>query len=215
VDLADGEGIYVKLDRGHVVDFPHDEVGSILRILGNPTLIGIPNRFADQIGDGWKSLKEYAKERMDELVAKVDLQAIADYAILKEANAGTCVGRYSDALNLLTSSSFLSTIMDQECPLVRWLKKSADFIGKDEPFHHEWDTINKLAPYVPDLNTVPTLPQPNKEMAELKAECIQTYPMLFAAITEINKNRWSYIAGDLAFYVNHKNQALTPAAKSA
>jgi hypothetical protein len=206
IDLEDGEGIYVTLDRGYCRSFTHEKLKETMNLLGDPILVGVPGRFEKQIGDGWKSLKEYIAERAKELESLIDFQEIADSEHCREFTAHSIFP--SLASSFLLEVDFMATIEDQSCPLIRWLKRSADVHSTAPKGQHEYRTYVKLMELI---GKEVKLPKVKDNIKKTLTECRETYPVAFALVANLDRPTWPKVKEDLAFYINQKNQALTQA----
>ncbi len=205
IDLEDGEGLYVTLERGISTSFYSDNICKTIEHLGKPVLIGVPERFSHKIGDGWKPLKDAVMEKIEEIKLVIDLQEISDEKHFEEFSATKQFTE--EVFKSMTSKKFLNAIEDQSCQLVQWLTKSKIIERKNVQTNKE-ALVSAYIYLMMVINKTIKYPTPSINLEKIIKECEETYPLFFM-IGQEYITKWNKAQDDLLFYVNKKNEALT------
>jgi hypothetical protein len=207
LDLVNGSGVYVLVERRDCCDgLTHSDIMNAQKIIGIPTVNGIPKRFAKHIGAGWKHLKVSIAEAYAAEHAKIDLDEFNSFT----ASEGLAIDGVLDSrmAETLTKALKSGKIEDSTCDLADWIAES--------------EAMEKLAAKYPDgssdnLTMLSRLAgkamnptsAPVKPLGVSKANetCRKRYPLLFAVAHDWTiLNNWDEMKDEIIFYVNAKNE---------
>jgi hypothetical protein len=205
-DISEGEGIYAVIDRGIVQNKLSNvslcsSLYDIMKIVGNPPLIGIPVRFAEKMGPGWKKLQVYLNERVKELEAKIDFQVIATYNENKAHTLSTLMTN-SSIINRMMLPTFSSLITDPTSPIARYISMCSDVQNAVSPITPEYTLYKRMISLFGIQENIPAV---NKDMATLKALVQEKYSLIF----NTQPSSFEKCEKELIIYINAKNVVLT------
>jgi len=212
VDVDECEGVYVIIERYKATSCKHEMIQDVMNSLGNSVkLIGIPERFAKNIGDLMIPLNDFVRTKMEEIQTILDFDDIAQNEADSDWTMKTIYHQHT--VEAMHHYNFDTLISCASSPFLAWYKRTQAVLnGTDKNL-----PLAKYRKYCEFLGETSKMPKARNELKAIAEECLERYPLLmkyFNSYEYYDKRTFSQMKDEFAFYINTKDSLLTSRKKS-